>query len=68
MNYKSTQNFKSNDIFALSFNFINNTLIIFHNNIKADTVSLHYNRKITPAFSLYGKYTEIEVIKYEFIK
>ena len=50
----------------MSFNFINNELIIYHDGITAETLSLYQHTNIIPAFSLYEEGGQIEVIKYEY--
>ncbi len=79
LNYISSNGFKQNDVFVVSFNFKNNILIIYHNGIEADILSLEvplgngtvfrkynpWHRKITPAFSLSEyKCEQIKIIKY----
>ena len=66
LKYKSSTNFKNGDIFILSYNFNKNILIIYHNNIKAEIISLKNIKKIIPSFSLYLEDTQIQIIKYEF--
>eukprot|EP01084_Bolivina_argentea_P214233 363733_1 len=63
----SKSSFKANDIFVLSFNFGNKELIIKHNNVISTKISIENYNKITPAFALFYKNEQIEIIKYEFI-
>ena len=67
LNYKSPKFFAINDIFILSFDFIENTLTIYHNDNKCDTIELQKHTKIIPAFSLYYPGTQIEILKCDFL-
>ena len=64
LNYCAPNDFKENDIFVLSFNFIDKQLLIYHNHNIAEILPLKH-KKIIPAFSLRGYGDQIEIIKYE---
>ena len=69
LKYRSKNDgFKDDDIFRLTYDFINGKIIIYHNDICADKISFgEYNYKsIIPAFSLYTQSTQIEIIKWNF--
>ena len=50
----------------MSFNFENDTLSIYHNDIYAGTTLLESYTAIIPAFSLYTTDIQLEVTKCEF--
>ena len=62
LNYSALDNFKQGDIFRLSFDFKDMTLVIYHNGFKADTLKLK-TKSLTPAISLRYRNEEIEIIK-----
>ena len=64
LTYISTENYKKNDKFMLSFNFGDDKVTIHHNDTLADTFSLANNKMIIPAFSLRSQ-EEIEIIKWK---
>ena len=70
LSYKSLDQFKQNDIFILSFNFIQDTVTIYHN-IKSKEncaqISLRGCKSIIPAFSLCSKGEEIEIIHFDLL-
>ena len=57
---------KEGDIFTLSFDFINNKSIIYHNGIEIDKLSFKKEEKLTPAFVFDPKGDEIEITKWNF--
>eukprot|EP01084_Bolivina_argentea_P193686 332272_1 len=66
LDYCSKNEFKQGDIFILSFNIAENKLMIFHNGSMADQLSLDEYTTIIPAFTLWKKDEEIEIVKYQF--
>ena len=62
----SKNDYKIGDIFILSFNFINNQLIIKHNKDNVNTLSLHGAKKIIPGFAFRSGIT-LQIVKYEFL-
>ena len=65
LDYKSTTNFQNGDIFGMSFDFKNDSLQLYHNNNKADKISLYGDKTAIPALSLTNKHDEIEILKLE---
>eukprot|EP01083_Nonionella_stella_P184041 666801_1 len=75
--YSSTKYFAEGDTFSLEFDFVNNTVTIYHNGEKAETKSLQGCKKLTPAISLRsggGNYNNlqpsnserVQIVKYSF--
>ena len=62
--YTSDYPFKSSDTFCISYNFIKDTITIYHNEDLVDTRTLNGFKSIQPAFSLEGKAHSIQVVKY----
>ena len=65
LKYRSKKKLKIGDKFILSFNFVTDTLTIYHNENKADDISLKGNKSIRPTFCLADKNAEISIIKWE---
>ena len=62
--YTSKKNFSQGDIFGLKFDFINNKISIYHNNVYTTNISLNNIKKIIIAFTLSAhKDEQLEVIK-----
>eukprot|EP01084_Bolivina_argentea_P152385 265836_1 len=61
-------NFDEGDIFIMSFNFKKDTFVIYWNGKKAHSMSLNGAKMVIPAFSLYRRGEEIEILKTEFSK
>eukprot|EP01084_Bolivina_argentea_P054610 100146_1 len=67
LSYKAPNNFKEGDTFQFSFNFRNNKLIIYHNEIKAVTNKLlNKTKQFTFAICMNGIDQQIEITHYEF--
>ena len=66
LNWHSKSAFKNNDIFGISFNFINDDIQLYHNNVKADKLSLNGNKNVIFAVSLCDPDDIIEILKHEF--
>ena len=64
--YKSNENFKDDDEFCMSFNFIKNELNIFHNGCKTETLSLNNYENIIPALTLHEIGDRLEITKWQF--
>ena len=58
LDYKSSPKFCDGDTFGLEFNFNFNHIIIYHNYIKTEIISLNGDKQIIPAFSLIRKGSE----------
>eukprot|EP01084_Bolivina_argentea_P249901 418500_1 len=68
LQYIAPNNFGEGDTFMLSFDFVENELKIYHNGIQTkDTISIKDYEKITPAFSLRGMNSSIEILECEYV-
>ena len=61
----SNSEYKIGDTFMLSFDFVNNKLIIYHNKHIVDTLSLHNAKKIIPGLTI--DRNVIQIVKCEFL-
>eukprot|EP01084_Bolivina_argentea_P017816 33238_1 len=57
---------KGGDTFLFCFNFVNDNLIVYHNNNKMDTLSLNGNKNIIPAVSLIRDGSSVQIRAYAF--
>ena len=64
--YESTETFKQNDVFKLTFNLNENKFTVHHNEKYVDGWALYNFQQIIPAISLRKINTEIEIIKCKF--
>ena len=66
LKYSPSKAFTTNDIFGISFDFVNDLLTIYHNANVVEKVPLNGFKSIIPTFSLYNQKPSIHVVRYLF--
>lgn len=54
--------YQNGDIFMLSFDFINDCIKIYHNNVYADKITLEGNKSIIPGVSIWNYSAYVEIV------
>eukprot|EP01084_Bolivina_argentea_P289523 497193_1 len=66
--YKTENRFRQSDEFILSFDFIKDAFVIYHNGKQAQKLYLSGCKLLIPAFTLFMSGEQIKITKYVFVK